>query len=334
MSELESSPSAIQPANLKSWLPVDAIIDQGRPAIEWMEMSDVEFSEPFFTETVARVKANGARRILLTDFDLLLRLENCLDSLDPTGFIFHSSRCGSTLLANACRALQGSLVIAEAPVLDKIVSRFFTDAETPAKELLYMVFLKGAVHALGQRRKGDERHFFIKFACTSTLQMSRIRRIWPNVPFVFLYRDPVEVIVSNLRSKPQWLCFESNQATAAAILGVEKSQLNDFDQAESCARALGRFFTEADRNRSSHTLPINYAQLTFETLISAVKSFGVVPSPEELDAIRLVSRLYSKDLTQTREFEVDSESKRASASAHVIAMARKWSMPPYERLNT
>jgi hypothetical protein len=51
--------------------------------------------------------------------------------------------------------------------------------------------------------------------------MHRLRRIWPNVPFIFLYRDPVEVIVSNLKSLPEWINSASNPAAAAAIVDVD-----------------------------------------------------------------------------------------------------------------
>src|SRR5215475_15776445 len=152
--------------HLKSWLPVDAVISNGRPGIEWLDMTGVALTEPFFHQTVARVKKERVfSPPLITDFDELIRVEKVSDSLPLSGFIFHSSRCGSTLVANSCRALEGALVVAEAPVLDKLISRFFTDTdEAGTKDLFYSVLLKCAVSALGQRRLGNERYYFIKFA--------------------------------------------------------------------------------------------------------------------------------------------------------------------------
>jgi hypothetical protein len=323
-----------EPEKLKSWLPVDAIIEGGQPAIEWMDLGDVEFREPFFNETLVRANAIRKRPTVVTELDALLQLEKISDSLEPSGFIFHSSRCGSTLLANACRALSRSIVIAEAPVLDKIASRFFTDAERDSpKELPYKLFLRAAVSALGQRRCGDEQHYFVKFACTTTLQMNRIRNIWPDVPFIFLYRDPVEVIVSNLKTIPEWMLPESNPATAAAIVGVSENEVSKLSPEEFCARALGRFFATAQSNRSDRTKFINYPALTPETIIEAVEFFGVVSVAEEVDAIRRVSRLYSKDLTGRQTFASDTDSKRASASNDVIKAANQWAQAEYERLS-
>jgi hypothetical protein len=318
---------------LRSWVPIDALIVDGKPAIEWMEVSDVEFTEPFFTETLARVYATGRGQRMIADFDSLLQFEKSADSVSPSGFIFHSSRCGSTLLANTCKALKKSIVISEAPVVDKIISRFFTDAEQEsAKEMLYMAFLRAAVSGLGQRRRGDEQHYFVKFACTSTLQMRRVRRVWPKVPFVFLYRDPVEIMVSNLKNLPEWMRPESNVETASRIVGASIAELNNISAEEFCARVLGRFFTEAQANLNSNLLCLNYDQLNAQTAVDAIRFFGIEPSDDELDAIQIASRLYSKDSTGRQVFQSDIESKRALATDSVIELAKKWAQPAYLRL--
>jgi len=329
------SKHSIDPEQLKWWLPVDALIDGGRPAVEWMDLRDVSFSEPFFHETIERIKTNGAVQSYVTDIDFLLQMEKICESADPAGFIFHTSRCGSTLLANACRALHGSIVISEAQVLDKIASRFFTDAEpNSTKELLYLLFLKAAVTTLGQRQTRVANRYFIKFGCSSTLQMQRIRRVWPHVPFVFLYRNPVEVIVSNLRSTPEWMKPQSNLKTAAAIVGVEVSEVEDLSPEEFCARAVGRFLSEALASVDGQTKLINYEELTSpDGLIDAVRFFGIQPVTAEIDAIGEVSRLYSKDLTGGVTFQSDGQSKRTSASASVIDLAAKWALPFYEQLD-
>jgi hypothetical protein len=326
--------STTNPEQLKSWLPVDAIIREGRPALTWMDFADVVLKEPFFHETVQRLSAIQKHQTQFTELDALLQLEKISDHLPPSAFIFHSSRCGSTLVANACRALDGSIVVSEAPVIDKLVSRFFTDAgPNSGKELLYMVLIKAAISAFGQRRLGNEKYLFVKFACTSSLQMSRLRQIFPTVPFVFLYRDPVEVMVSNLRAIPQWMRPESNPATAAAIVDVELNQVDAIGPEEFCARVLGRFFSEADSNRDSNISLINYNQLSSEVIVELIRSFGIEPTLREAAAIQEVTRLYSKDPNRTQVFVDDSELKKTSASPLVIEMAQKWARPSYERLS-
>ena len=316
---------------LLSWLPVDAVIENGRPVIEWIDVGEAEFREPFFHETIGRLKS---RRKVVTEPDVLLQLEKFADCIRPTGFIFHSSRCGSTLLANACRALNDSLVIAEAPVIDKLASRFFTDADPgSSKELLYMLLLRATIALLGQRRGHNYQRYFVKFACTTTLQIERIRRIWPSVPFVFLYRDPVEIVVSNLKAIPQWMQPQSNPATAAAIIGVEERNVTSLSHEEFCARTLGRFFQVVLDNRSNRTRVINYSLVSDDWLIEAMSHFGLTLSAAEVDAISKVSRLYSKDLSGNQPFVSDSILKKASATDYIIQLVEKWSKASYEKLN-
>jgi hypothetical protein len=324
------APFAVE--QLKSWLPVDAVIHDGRPGIKWMNMAQVVLAEPFFSQTVARVNEERTRdQSVITNLDELVRLEKVSDSLQPSGFIFHSSRCGSTLVANACRSVKGSLVISEAPVLDKLISRFFTDLdETGTKELLYSVFLRGAVSALGQRRLGSERHYFIKFSATSILQFPRIRRIWPRVPVLFLYRHPIEVIASNLQSIPEWMHVGSNPTASAAVLGVRQDQLSSIGPEEFCARALGRFYLAAAAALDENTFLCNYQDLSRDTLPRLVKLLGVSISDEDAETIRRTGLVYSKD--PSRSFDRDVDSKRAAASELTRQMSAAWAEKPYRRL--
>jgi hypothetical protein len=324
----------IDPQSLTLWCPVDAVIAENRPAIEWMDLQGVEFKEPFFEQTLDSVDSERKRDRVVTELDSLLQFDKICDGLSPSGFIFHSSRCGSTLVANACRALTNSLVIAEAPVIDKLLTRFFTDAPAGStKELLYLVLLRAAVGALGQRFSGKERHYFVKLACTSTLQMQRIRSIWPAVPFVFVYRNPIEIIVSNVESVPEWMRADVNPATAAAIVGVDEEEVTKLSAEEYCARSLGSFFTAVDANFDARINLLNYEQLSCESLVEVVRFFGIEPSDHEVSAIEKVCRLYSKDLTCTELFEDDSTKKRSAASEVVCRVAERWSRSSYDRLN-
>ena len=313
--------------NLKGWLPVDAVVVDGRPGLWWMEMKDVSLDEPFFQQTVDRVKTKK-RGELFTEFDVLLQLEKVLESVPPTGFIFHSSRCGSTLVANACRAIANSIVLSEAPAIDKLIARFFTDVN---KEWLYSVFLRGVVHALGQRRSGNEQHLFIKFACTSFAQIERIMRIWPHVPWLFLYRDPIETIMSNIKSPPSWL-LDDDWRVLASISGVSPNEVAAMSLEERCARSIGAFYSRAVALANDKSMLLNYNQLSVPVISSVLEFFNVSPSTQELEAIARASGVYSKEVSRTRPFEDDAGAKQKLASDLVREVAARWSNEPYQRL--
>ena len=277
-----------------------------------MEMSGVGLTEPFFQQTVERARREG-RAERFTEFDVLLQIEKQLESVEPTGFIFHSSRCGSTLVANACRAVSNSIVLSEANAIDKLIARFITDADNPVKQSLYSVFLRDVVHALAQRRTANERHLFIKFACCSFAQLERIKRIWPNMPWLFLYRDPVETIVSNMRDVPPWL-IDNDRRVLSSIIGTDTSEMG---LEELCARTIGSLYSTAYKLANDNSMLLNYKQLSVPVIARILNFFNVSLSSEELETIARTSGVYSKEVSGTRAFvsDVDAKQKLASDTA-------------------
>jgi hypothetical protein len=321
------------PESLQGWLPIDAVVRDGRPGLLWLDMPEVHFTEPFFQQTVTRVQQeHPGRREKFTEFDAVLQLEKISARVPPTGFIFHSSRCGSTLLANVCRALNDSIVISEARAIDKLAGRFTTDTKgEPTRELLYSVVLRGLVGAFAQKRFGSERRFFVKFSCCSVVQLVHIRRIWPDVPFLFLYREPTETIVSNLANVPEWLT-DPDRRLLLAMLNCSAAALALLSPEELCARAISTFYDYAGNLAQGRMMLLNYNQLSLSVLLSVIKFFGVNPTAEELDAIERVSRRYSKDATSERAFVADAEEKQLQASELVRLVSERWASESYSRL--
>ena len=319
--------------DLQGWMPVDAVVVEGRPGLSWMNMAHVDLAEPFFQQTVDRLRLEHPdRRETFIEFDTLVQLEKTFDSVAPTGFIFHSSRCGSTLLSNACRALTGAIVLSEPPPVDKLIARFITDAdEQGTKALLYSVFLRATVKALAQRRTGQERHLFVKFACCSTSQIERIRRVWPNVPWVFLYRDPVETIVSNMSNRPSWLMDEDHRVLAS-VIDSSPEAVAEMSAEELCARSIASFFSTAHRVANERALLLNYNQLSTAEISKVLNFFGIEPAAAEMETIARQSRIYSKATSGARAFVADAETKQQLATDTIREMAERWANKPYQLL--
>ncbi|HEX6625981.1 MAG TPA: hypothetical protein VF064_19850 [Pyrinomonadaceae bacterium] len=319
---------------LKGWLPVDALVCAGEPYVLWMDMRGVPLSEPFFQQTVERARGERpARTELLTDIGALVALEKISDSLPPTGFIFHASRCGSTLVSNACGAVRDTLVFSEPSAVDKLLGHFLTRADgAEFRTRLWRIFLRAAVSALGQRRAGQERGLVIKFACCGTLQLGLVKKLWPEVPRVFVYRDPSEIMVSNLNNVPDWMRVAEQPEHTAAVVGVGPSEITRMGPEEFCARALGRFYDAAAEHADARTMLLAYEHINAETLAGVVRFFGAAPRPAEIEEIGRVSRLYSKDPARRRAFGGDGDAKRTGATPLIREMAERWAREPYERL--
>lgn len=319
--------------SLRSFLPVDALVHQGKPQIEWLEMADVEFDDPFFHETVERWRqSNPKHKPTVSDYDALLQVEKLAKTCKPSGLIFHTSRCGSTLVANACRALNSSRVIAEAPVIDKLISRLLTDAPPSSpRELIYLTLIKAAVEILGRPAIGTSNRYVVKFAAPSILHIERIRRIWPGIPAVILYRHPLEVMASNLRKIPHWMIIENNPRAAAAILRASVAKLEEMGREEFCARALGRFYAAAlAAQPDTSTFFLDYDELSPQMLGRITELFGFVLSREEV--LRIESGMLSHSKDSRHLFEPDGLEKQQNASPKTVHMTEEWVMPAYLRL--
>jgi len=98
---------------VKDWLPVD--IDCRADVVRWMRVAENEFSEPFFNDTVAVLRARTpAVPEVETSVSTLKEVATGWPSVRPAGVIYHMSRCGSTLVANALKLSHNSLVLPEA----------------------------------------------------------------------------------------------------------------------------------------------------------------------------------------------------------------------------
>jgi len=323
-------------AELLNSLPIDAVLIGERPCIKWIEGVDIPFVEPFFAQTVERVlTARPAARQFVTGIEALIQLEQHCERVRPAGFIFHTSRCGSTLLANACRVLDGAIVISEAAVVEKILSRFFTYANADSPQALFnAALLRAAVAALGQRRRDTEQRLFVKFSALSVLEFQWIKRVWPEVPCVFMFRDPWEVIASNLRNVPEWMQFESIPEQAAAVTGLEPQAALNTDAEERCARGLARFFEAGAELAATGALMIDYQEMSVEKLIEAIEFFGFTPSDCERGQIARIAKVYSKDSQLMRKFDPDSSAKRLDATPRAREAAELFAMESYRRLRS
>lgn len=331
MSRECSAQSVFDVHQLEGWLPIDAVVREGSPGLLWLDMRGVSLDEPFFADTVARrVSELTPSSEVFTDFDALLQIESKHALAPPRGLIFHASRCGSTAIANALKALDQTSVFSEPYAVDKLIGRLFTDVQDHRKELLYSVLVRAAVGVLGQHNGPVD--YFVKFSPASGFQLERLRKIWPSVPWVFVYRDPVEIIVSNLRDLPSWLNHHEDKRMAALLARLEEDELGSLSSEEFSARVLGRLFQVVADNLSGNGLLLNYREFSEHRVIDLMKFFGLDVNPEERNRIASSLRKYAKDGTRERAFVHDSAAKQNAASDEVRLASTTWANDSYQKL--
>jgi hypothetical protein len=176
------------------WIPFRIRTDTSPPVVDWCDLGEISFAEPFFEQTVQRCLGRASRTsdVRTTPIETLIERGTARPGIAPTAFIFHTSRCGSTLVSQMAAALPRTIVISEAPPIDHILR-----AQAPESDRLE--WLRALLSVLGQPRRGDERYLFVKFDAWHILDLAIVQRAFPGVPSVFLYRDPAAVVASQLR---------------------------------------------------------------------------------------------------------------------------------------
>jgi hypothetical protein len=306
------------------WVPIRVYQRTSRTMVDWCFLGQERFSDPFFEETI--------NRCLRHPFALLFRHQTPIEALEeleplapPSGFIFHMSRCGSTLVSQMLAAVPSNIVISEAVPLDDLLR---ANRQQPAlAEERRIRRLRGMVAALSRPRNQGERHVVIKFDCWNTFDLPLIRRAFPNVPWVFLYRDPVEVLVSHRRMPGSQII---PGALDPQMLGLSQAQLAAMPFEEYGAFVLARICQAAADYVDERATLINYRQLPDVVTSCLLDTFQVDYPPEALARMRDATRYHAKN--PIFEFTADSQAKREAAGESLRALAERVMRPSYERL--
>ncbi len=178
-----------QMGSLRGWFPVS--LGPGSATVRWRFLGDKRFTEPFFEDSF-RSQAPQDRQVCSTP---LAALDDLPASVPPAAFIFHVSRCGSTLLTQALATLPQCIVMSEPPALDA----FFRLHHRHPEQSGGAHTLRQLVAALGQQRSPAERHLVIKFDCWHLPWLDFVHSAFPDTPILFLYRQPAAVLESHRR---------------------------------------------------------------------------------------------------------------------------------------
>ncbi len=290
----------------RHWLPVDLMGYQAGVAVEWLHFAGLPLTDPFFEETW--------RKVRLLPFNRLMRAATPIAALDAfadapllDGLVFHMSRCGSTLAGQMLGAAPGHIVVAEPPVLDAVMRLVVRGVLPPAT-------IAAMAAALTRDRDGQARHRFIKFDAWHCFVLPLLRGVWPDTPWTFLYRDPVEVLVSQQR--------RPGLHVRPGVLPLKEYGVDPAEGAVADNYAvwiLDGICRAAADAVDAGCLLLDYDQLPDALTDAMLPHFGVVPDGAARERIVAAGGRYSKAPTQA--FTGDSEAKQREASPELRAAA-------------
>ncbi|HEY8918633.1 MAG TPA: hypothetical protein VIM87_19450 [Chitinophaga sp.] len=293
----------MQASLILNWIPFQlSYINSNEWTVKWLDLGNERMIKPFFDETiqVCRIKQRQRSRLeSLSNADFLAEACKDLASLEPTAFIFHVSRCGSTLLSQAFSAPEENIVVAEAPLLDEILR---ADEKQPGLGTATReTWFRAALKLMGQQRNYKESSYIIKLDSWHIHFYHLLREWFPQTPFFFLYRKPDEVIASHDKrrgihsvpgmvnpallktAEPAHFGGDFNRYTAQVLeqYYIKLQQIFRLDHAQNCFFDFAQGGKEMVAAFSAFTgIPVKDADQVHERLKYHSKSAQEVFTPE------------------------------------------------------
>jgi hypothetical protein len=185
---------------IEGWIPIKLFNENGERNCRWLYVGNKHFDEPFFDETISacrQLPQNGHLKRSMSSIDVLPKWAATANSIEPTAFIFHVSRCGSTLLSQMLSLQQSNIVLSEVPFFDDLLR--YGKKENCLPQILPII--KSAINLYSTKRNIDYNHVFIKTDSWHIHFYEELRTLYPTAPFFFLYRKPDEVIQSQQKKR-------------------------------------------------------------------------------------------------------------------------------------
>lgn len=313
--------------SLAGWLPIRVWQRAGEWRVDWCWIGEQPLTRPFFRDDVElalRLPFNQAFR-RDTGLDALLDWQLASPGLTPGALIFHASRCGSTLLAQMLAGLPRNTVLSEPPPLDSLLRLHHREPSLGERQPAWVSAL---LSAYGQRHQGGEGRLLVKLDAWNVFEAPLLRQLYPTVPFVFLYRDPLEIVVSQLR--------QPGMQRVPGLLGPSGldqrlPQAQAMSPLEYTCRMIGEILQGGlDLCQRNAGIALNYSELPGALWGRLAELFDVRGA--DVARLRDIAGFDAKQ--PSLGFTADTLRKRESASVEVCDAVQRWAQAPYEALES
>jgi hypothetical protein len=308
-------------AQLDGWIPARFYWSGAQAMVEWCYLGTEAFKSPSFDRIIEECLRSPFNLLCSrqTPVAVLQEWNDERPGLKPAGFVFQMSRSGAAIVSQMLSSQPGSIVLSAVQPIDLILrSHFRSDLATDDQRINW---LRWMVSALAQRRLGTEKHLFITFDAWNIFDLPLIQRAFPDVPWLFVYEDPLEVLVSQLGHREAHMV---PRAIQPELFGFRPSEvIEELEPEEYCARVLAAICRAALQHHLKGGLLINRQHLPEVFGVAITRFFRI-------DAT-YVSRAGANDKANVRiENDVPNETaKNGSRNGKVVEAARHWLYPVY-----
>lgn len=280
-------------------VPGDLIWAAGRPVLSFVEIPRSALSATFWSDTLKRRR----KAIGLTALDAYTPRH---DDLRLAGAIHHTGRCGSTLMVRQFAAVKGVIALSEPTAFQQLLDAPFGTA----RERQTWLRLLMAAHCDALCPNGER--LVIKWPVHLIFWAEELARALPDVPTIFLYRDPVEIIAS-LAENPfgNVDLARTNPfapALTPALTGAEARANPDLAYHLLAARCSAVARVSAIRS-------LDYACLPSASWQAVAPYFNIALTEQDASRMARASGYYSK--AADRLFEPDGDRRQAAAGEEI-----------------
>jgi len=276
-------------------------------------------------------------------------------AVKPTAVVFHQTRCGSTLIANVLAAFnpEKSRVYTESPPPVAALKACDYDriCDEGAQEALIqdVFYLMGRVH---EHKAG--KFVFYKIQSVGVQNINAFTRAMPDTPWIFAYRDSVEIMMSHFKNyqagkeldaNPQAVCLRNykkpNQPALLSRLVSEKGRtLESLNPEEYCAAHLATLAESAvreyqlDPHSKTKRWFLNYKDLPFKVWEQILPALVGPVRESQINHMHHISKSYSKGRGPKAgmHFHEDSTVKQSRAPESVKAAVSLFLDPSFQTM--
>lgn len=329
--------------NLEKLSEYEGVLGEFCP-LAWSHYKSDPSSTPMFKDLV---KYSCHPRNTFT-YDLRKIVELATASDDPTvhaikpgGFIFHESRCGSTLAANALAAMdQTHRVYSESQPPIKALKACGINGARCAPHVAAELF-QDVVYLMGRTGDATERGLFFKVQSLGSKYLDVATEAFPDTPWIFVYRDPVQIMMSQLahgvdraNCARQALDVSEDKSRALAEIGRTADSLTPIERCAVHLSTLCDAAIVAIARSMGMGIGVNYKNLVNKLIEHIIpQHFQVVITEERRERIIDVGGKYSKGRAhKAKEWEEDSDDKDNKASPEVRGASKTFLYESYNAL--
>jgi hypothetical protein len=277
---------------LKGWVPYRIRQLEEDLGCEWLFTGEIKFDRPFFDETISQCKSlpeNSKLKRSISNLAMLDEWAKEIACISPTAIIFHISRCGSTLLSQLLATNPANIVLSEVPIFDEILQMGYRSGEI---KKVFSPF-KAAVRFYGVKKSSINQHLFIKTDSWHIHFYKELREMFANIPFLFIYRRPDEVIRSHQKQRGM---HAVPRVIDPSIFGINLNSIDPANHDAYLGKALCTYYAAILEilKKDTQAFAFDYKEGMLNVLQKMVAKCGIRLSGSQLQQMKARSTRHSK----------------------------------------